>query len=813
MSLPQTLDFFQSRLACFSRIFPGFFSEALAKLAVGDRDFIFGGSSFSPEKNSPQRYTFDQNDFHFGFVPGQVDIEDFFNAPHTAFLERPESSTCSTPLAVNMLTQEGGDSSSSSETTPAAPNALTVVPDFRAEPPAYESEDSEGEERNQFLQSIDARNFLQIQNPRFMTQVGQISPGGQLVVPPSLVGDVGMGFPATSGHFQLECQSPPMLLTGPMGPQPQICFFPTNSVSSGTSGCPENGTEGQACFQTMRPTPLVTNSGRSTPYSARMSEGGGTAKSSYMSEGENDYVENDSWGQWCALVNWKFEDLHKRVGELETNFPGLVSQELNAKITDLHHRLRMEGDEKALQKQMELFKFVNEGLDRFRQEFWATANELRQQIQQGGGQPPTPSGGGLLRIDVEQIMQNRMEVFDKGFRNILDEAFGNFEGRVQNLHERLLKVSEAGQQIETCSGRVENVHKNLDLLQEHVGQQGAHFERETQRILTECRAEILAKNAMPCPLAQNLQEAVNHLQQQNRNLAAQVQRLEGLFGGQEVPWEKILDLYHKFAEAKQTSQEVRHEMEFKERQVVELLVRQQFEERVKDFQKEIQLDKFRMEIVDLTRNNVTDIANKVFEHIQKGKSRVKKLETRLEVHERECQKRGGQMAGQVGALGGSFSLSPQCAANLPRAPESVPAQTQANPMEGADSRGLRPAPKSDRAPRAWEVAEGDVAGAQATHCFLIDDEPTLPDLPRAGGGGCIFSGSGGAGGQPTPSRWHEQPGDPAAHQKHCPSEVYRACPRLDKFCPRLGEVSQEIVCVRSEFGQPGQVGTLGGGFG
>ena len=145
-------------------------------------------------QNLHNRYKFDRNDFHFGFVPGQEEIDNFEFGGTIAFYGPPASSSCSSPMAINMYTQVGGDSSSSGETSPMAQNALVVPPDFRANPPPYDSDDSEGEEQNNFMQSIDPGNFLQ--NPGLPMQIAQRF-SGQIVIPQLVLGADG------GGHLQV----------------------------------------------------------------------------------------------------------------------------------------------------------------------------------------------------------------------------------------------------------------------------------------------------------------------------------------------------------------------------------------------------------------------------------------------------------------------------------------------------------------------------------------------------------------------------------------------------------------------------------
>ena len=254
---------------------------------------------------------------------------------------------------------------------------------------------------------------------------------------------------------------------------------------------------------------------------------------------------------------------------------------------------------------------------------------------------------------------------------------------------RLQQFSEAcGQAGGHCDRKLAQLESDVP---KWLREQDSRINRQVDQVLGECRAEFNTKNSQPCPLAQQLQFDLEKIKSENQALLTRMEKLESLFGGREVPWQEMLDMYHRVSES--VSGEVKRELDLRERNVIEMLVKQQFEDRLRDFQKEVHLEKLKGELTDMTREQLRIVSDKVFEHLHKERQERRKLRSEFGQVQRQVQSAMGRGASVVNAP--SF---PGSSVTMPvsQVPQSTPTVTL-GAAKGADSAMSRPAATSSRA--------------------------------------------------------------------------------------------------------------------
>ena len=228
------------------------------------------------------------------------------------------------------------------------------------------------------------------------------------------------------------------------------------------------------------------------------------------------------------------------------------------------------------------------------------------------------------------------------FKFLLEQTVGGLDAKISILHERFQKFSDTGSQP------VERFQTELTKLSMQVPQwlreQSVVLDQQIKQIVRECKAEFESKFSWPCPQAQQLQQDLAKVRLENDALRLRVGKLESLFGGQVVPWEKVLDMYHKVSET--VSIEVKREFELRERKVIDFLVKQQLDERFRDFQSEEHFDRLRNDIMDNTQQQLRTIAEGVAQHFQAHKDERRKLRSnvnKIQTELRILQEKGGQL--------------------------------------------------------------------------------------------------------------------------------------------------------------------------
>ena len=134
---------------------------------------------------------------------------------------------------------------------------------------------------------------------------------------------------------------------------------------------------------------------------------------------------------------------------------------------------------------------------------------------------------------------------------------------------------------------------------QHFQTQEAQVEDKVGQFVGECRADFEATFGQPDLLLKQLLVDVRELQMQNNLLKMQLEKVEKIFGGREVPWERILDMHNRVTETLQ--REVQREVELRERKVIEMIIAQQLDVRIKDFKKAEYFEKLREEITESVR--------------------------------------------------------------------------------------------------------------------------------------------------------------------------------------------------------------------
>ena len=118
------------------------------------------------------------------------------------------------------------------------------------------------------------------------------------------------------------------------------------------------------------------------------------------------------------------------------------------------------------------------------------------------------------------------------------------------------------------------LEKNRQQLRVAVKQMEEKIVASVEKCRTDLRAEISLSDVQ----AQKGWDAIKKLETEYQCLKAQLDRVEKLFGGREIPWEKMLDMYNRMSDS--VHQEVKREMELREKKMVGISITQQLDERL-----------------------------------------------------------------------------------------------------------------------------------------------------------------------------------------------------------------------------------------
>ena len=604
-------------------------------------------------------------------------------------------------------------------------NQLITLPNFRESHEGSEGSDSSGEgnDAEAFFRSLEAVNALVPRDTANIFGTPQIQPGAVIPVHPFLMSDRGRE-PAASTEFLALDAPPPVLqlpappnsvamsttilpsemnlndcLRFPMGPPP-----PCPKVGQAPTVCPASG---QPQYNSIRPPPIYTESASSTPRSDNPMDtdvgGGYTAQGQdyAMGEGEGNYTENASWEWEMAEMNRKAQNLHERLLGFEENFSEWVGSVWDEKMPEMISSFEQKGFEMAKRIQVESLTSFRVEFDRLKNEIcgWYEQAKAHIQMLRGEGSSQNPN---LQISDVDQFLQTRLANFEQGMRGLVDPVVGRVEASITELQQKIQLVAEVDRLVREVPNKLRDhsieINGNID------------------RVVGEWRVEMAQKISQPYPQTQQLQLDLTQVKVENAELNGRLDRLEKLFGGQEVPWEKMLDMYKKVKENIQG--EVRQELDAREHKVIEMLVTQQLEEKFRDYKKEEHFEKLRGEIFEMTREQVRIIAENVFQHLQKSKEERRKLRSEMSTLQKEVKIVKDGIS--------SNSAHPQPLAPPVtmggNEPKPAPAVTLL-PSTGAgleDTR--RAAPSAPRAHIGFEIDDGGVPGANPQHFFVIDDE-------------------------------------------------------------------------------------------
>ena len=685
----------------------------------------------------------------FGYVPCLEDFFDFFYAPvQTKYpfqtanvgskksepeMSESESSTTNSPMAIRMVgAKNGGDSSSSSENGEVSPKSgkLVTLPSFRE---TCEDSDSSGDENDSenFFRRMDPENRLGLRDTPNIFDMVRIQPGGVLQHPQILVGDIGRE-PAASTAI-LTLPAPPSTLSLPPPPQflldpnaterndsadclrlprtPPICMGPPapRTMESNRPVCPDPG---QPLYHTVRPPPIYTESEASTPHPTNMETDFGegfdaSGQDSSMGDGEQAFVENGSWEHFRIQADWKLNELNGRLSAFEENFSTWVEQVFHEHFSESMGEFEQKGFEMITGKEREFVVFFNEEVVKVKNEMVQWFEQAKTQVQAFTTQTQNP---GLQISDVNRLFQNKWVEIECQVRKMFDTRVTDFEARLFELHERIQNVSNMAQ-----VGRIspEEVHR---LVQEKLGQHHAKIQADIQHIRGECKNFVETKFNQPCLQAQQLQLELKVVKEQNGILQGRLDRLEALFGGRDVPWEKMMEMYNTASET--IKGEVKRELDARERKVIEMLITQQLEEKFRDFKKEEHFEKLRGEISDMTREQLRIMGDNVFQNFQKSKEHRRKLHTEMNVLQGEFRSLRQSISSflnppsppaQVRTMGGTQ-------------PKPAPTSTLSATMGAGLEDISRVVPKIPRANSFFDIVDTQATDVPTQHFFIIDDD-------------------------------------------------------------------------------------------
>ena len=104
---------------------------------------------------------------------------------------------------------------------------------------------------------------------------------------------------------------------------------------------------------------------------------------------------------------------------------------------------------------------------------------------------------------------------------------------------------------------------------------------------------------------------------ESQALVSKVNAMERVLCNQEIPWEKMVELVNKTEETGQL--QVKREMAVQNRKMIEVMMTQMLDEKMKQSQKEIHFDRLKMDIENANRQQLAIVLKKVHEDFQAEK--------------------------------------------------------------------------------------------------------------------------------------------------------------------------------------------------
>ena len=182
-----------------------------------------------------------------------------------------------------------------------------------------------------------------------------------------------------------------------------------------------------------------------------------------MNEGENDYVENDSWEHFFTEVRFKLENLNGRLGNFEQNFTIWVEEVLKGNESKILGNFQEKGLEMVLNKQMEFVGFYNAEITKMKVEMSEQLEQAKTHFQAGFTHT---QGVGWQISDVERVFQTKWVELERNVRGFVDMAVGNVEARILDFEEGMKKFSASNQSVSNLQGQVEKFDGGRDKMVE-----------------------------------------------------------------------------------------------------------------------------------------------------------------------------------------------------------------------------------------------------------------------------------------------------------------------------------------------------------
>jgi hypothetical protein len=294
----------------------------------------------------------------------------------------------------------------------------------------------------------------------------------------------------------------------------------------------------------------------------------------------------------------------------------------------------------------------------------------------------------LLGIEVQRQIEGKFHDFEKKLRDFLGSELAQLESRGNDVQNKLFARGGLVEQVGICLHSVEGIKSDFQKEILAIRQANRELCSGVDRKFAEIAAGLKmvgeeSKSSFGT-LAQEIQQRFEATRNESKALGGRVAAIEKFLGSQEVPWDKVVEMLGKSEATIQL--EVRREMAAQVRKMMEIMMVQMMDEKLRQTQKEKHFKKLQTDIENRVKQQFFTVLMNMQTDFQREKSQreglqklCQTLQTRLDFMEGRVQEISAEKTQQID----------------PKAPEVAQPKTVNQPNSGIFGiKGVSPAQSS-----------------------------------------------------------------------------------------------------------------------
>ena len=286
---------------------------------------------------------------------------------------------------------------------------------------------------------------------------------------------------------------------------------------------------------------------------------------------------------------------------------------------------------------------------------------------------------------MKKQVEPKVIALERSVTAIMKKHILDFVAKERKMYEKLAENKEKSDQVEACFQIIDRNKREFENsvfeMQKSIKELGLNFDGRVKEMLDNF-----------------LRGMAENLRAETQALVGKVAAMERVLCNQEIPWEKMVELVNKTEETIQL--QVKREMALQNRKMIEVMMGQMMDEKIKQSQKEIRMDQLKLDIENANRQQLSIVLKKIHDDFQVEKKERISLQAELKLLREE-----------LCATKAKISVS---AAQ----PISIPVQVS----KSSDDKGVSSdAPKKEKA-QGFEIEGVEVSPPTSGGIFFVEGD-------------------------------------------------------------------------------------------